>query len=226
LNTRGYILLLFFKLNFFLGVTAQVNYLIGYLPAVNLSTKLSDVGSLNFNVQQRNSLINSDENKLNHKYVLSDLTVMYGYKIGLFAKASVGGLIRYRNNQFITRTIQQFVSVKQLEKLKLVNRFRLDQTYLPTIIEHRLRYRVGVQIPLNGTEVDNRELYLKINNEYLNSFSEQKYDLEARLISSLGFVMSSKNKLEVGFDYRLDNLIAQPINHTLWVTFSLYVNLK
>jgi hypothetical protein len=213
-------------LNFFLGIKAQVNYLVGYLPAVNISTKLNDLGSLNFNVQQRNSLINSDENKLNHQYVLSDLTVMYGYKVGLYAKASVGGLIRYRNNQLITRTIQQFVSVKQIDKLKLVNRLRLDQTYLPTLIEHRLRYRVGLQIPLNGTEVDNRELYLKINNEYLNSYAEQKYDLEARLTSSLGYVMNNKNKLEAGFDYRLDNLITQPITHTFWVTISLYVNLK
>lgn len=226
MNIKTYILLVLFQFVFLASFFGQDSYFIGYLPSLNLNTKVSKSGSLNFNLQQRNSLYRSDENKFNHSYVLTDLTVVYGYKVGLFSKISLGGLVRYADNEFVTRTLQQFSSVKQLNKLKLINRLRFDQTYLPSFVEHRLRYRLGFQIPLSGAEVDTREFYIKMNNEYLNSYSENVYDLEARLISNLGFVMSNKNKLEIGLDYRLSNLVTRPLNHTFWTTISLYINLN
>lgn len=207
-------------------MVAQDLYSIGFLPAVNFNTKLSNTSSINFNYQQRNLFYRSYENKLNHSYILSDYTVIYGHKLGLYSKVSLGVLIRFRDNQLVSRTLQQYSTIKQLPKLRLVNRLRLDQTYLPNFVAHRLRYRIGLEVPLNGTEVDTKEFYVKINNEYLNSISENEYDLETRLIFNLGFVVNKRNKLELGLDYRLANLVSQPLEHSFWGTFSLFLNIK
>jgi hypothetical protein len=210
----------------FIKYSAQESYSIGYLPALNFNAKLSKPGSLNLNIQQRTTLFNKQDNKLIHRHALADLTVMYGHKIGLYSKISIGGLLRCRNNELIERTIQQFVRVSQLNQLKLINRFRLDQTYFTTGVEYRLRYRLGVQVPLNGTEVDNREMYLKVNNEYLAFFATTSSDLEVRVVSSLGYVINKKNKIEVGIDNRFSKLLAKSQSNSFWVTFGLYLSLK
>lgn len=226
MNIKNYILYIFIQLCCITFVFTQGNYSVGYLPAINLNTKIAKLGSINFNYQQRNSLYRSEEARFNHDYVLSDFTVIYDYKIGLYSKIGIGGLLRYENQEYVTRTLQQYSNLKQINKLKLVNRIRTDQTYFSDFIEFRLRYRIGLQIPLNGTEVDTKELYLKINNEYLNSYSESSYDLETRLITNLGFVLNKQSKLEIGIDYRLSNLVSKPLNHNIWTTFSAYFSIK
>lgn len=220
------ILLFALQLFFLVEYKAQQIYSVGYLPALNLNKKLTKVGSLNFNIQQRNSLYREQGNVFSHEYVLSDLTILYGHKIGLYSKISVGGMMRYRDQELITRTIQQFVKVNELKQFKLANRLRLDQTYSSTKVEYRLRYRFGAQVALNGTKVDSREMYLKVNNEYLTSYINASYDMEIRVIASLGYAINKNNKIELGLDNRFGQLLSNSQKNASWITFAFYFNLK
>jgi len=92
-------------------------------------------------------------------------------------------------------------------------------------MEFRLRYRLSAEIPLNGQSADPKEFYIKINNEYLNSIKENKYDLELRLVPLLGYAVNQNNKLEVGMDYRVRSFLFSPSRHNTWLSFNWFIEL-
>ncbi len=111
----------------------------------------------------------------------------------------------------------------QVSSMRLAHRFAADQTFGggdPT--EWRLRYRLGTELPLNGQEADPKELYLKINNEYLGSWQGNDSDLEIRLVPVLGYLFTDKNKLEFGLDYRIDSFLANEARQRFWGVLAWY----
>ena len=103
-------------------------------------------------------------------------------------------------------------------------RFALDQTF-DEKTEIRLRFRVATELPLNGKKVDEKEAYLKLNQEVLNNFEAGQYDTELRLIPAVGYKFTDNNKLELGFDYRLDSFLNNEPRHTAWVAVNWYLKI-
>jgi hypothetical protein len=106
----------------------------------------------------------------------------------------------------------------------LAHRFVTDQTFSPLEAPvFRLRYRLTSEIPLNGESVDPGELYLRINNEYLNSVQGGEYDLEIRLVPLLGYEINNRFKVESGLDYRVNSFLASKTRHSYWMTINFFV---
>jgi hypothetical protein len=86
----------------------------------------------------------------------------------------------------------------------------------------RLRYRLSLELPLNGTQVDAGEWYLKVNHEYLNAFQDRNYDLELRLVPVLGHLVNDRNKWEMGIDSRVNGFLAEDTRWTFFWALAWY----
>ena len=209
--------------------TSQSNYQFGLLPSVNLNKEIENDWKINFKIESRQLLkegMFGKNDSFNYEYLLTDFAIVVSNKIGLNNKIGVGYLSRFRNDELVHRLIQQYTYVENYSSFRMAHRFSADQTFMKGVsTEYRFRYRITVEIPFNGNSVDPREFYLKINNEYLNSFEDREYDLEIRLVPLLGFKVNEDNKLEFGLDYRLDSFIEDASRNRFWTSINWYLKL-
>jgi hypothetical protein len=197
----------------------------GLLPAFSYTKKHNDLWRSNFKWESRQLFYNElDDQKTERsfEYVLSDFSYIISRKIGLQNTLSAGYLFRLEENRNAHRFIQQFTIVKNYERLRTAHRFVADQTLREENWTYRGRYRITVEWPLQGHTLDNKEWYLKVNNEYLNAFSNQQYELEMRFVPLLGYVFSNNQKIEMGLDYR-QAFFSQINRKNLWLAFTYYV---
>lgn len=196
------------------------------MPSMNIGTELSNGWRLNLNVETRESLFRGSLNDVvnfDHNHQLTDLTILAGRKALGRLTATGGYLARFRDERTIHRTLQQVAWVQDFHALRLSHRISSDQTFSsdspPTF---RLRYRIGTEIALQGLEVDPREFYIKLTNEYLGSSEAGTQDIEVRLVSLIGYELSITSKLEIGPDYRASSLVQEGSDNRLWLRVSWY----
>lgn len=225
------------KKHLFLGVLlcstflslAQADYQSGLLPSLNFNKNITEVWQLNFEIESRQQLsagLFEEETALNYEYILTDLTTIAARKVGANGGIGVGYLFRINGDRIIQRSLQQYTYTKRLQGIRLGHRLRIDQTFEKSQNPvFRARYRFGSEISLNGQEVDPKEWYLKVNNEYLGIFETGENDLEIRLVPVLGYVFTDANKMEVGLDYRVSNFIADVSSHRFWLALNWYLKL-
>lgn len=230
MNTnKDFFFILCLCLSFLSIISAQSPYQVGVLPSINLNYKLRDDWSLNFKMESRQLLQKGtfhDVSGKNYEYILTDYSLIAAKKVGLNARISGGYLFRFREGKATHRLIQQYTITQKLPRLRLSHRVVTDQTFSAAeITEYRLRYRLAMEIPLNGLSVDPKELYLKISNEYLNSIQNVGYDLEIRLVSLLGFAITENHKIEVGLDYRVNSFLKQNAQHSFWTSLNWFVEI-
>ncbi len=211
------------------SVFAQSTYRLGVLPALNLNKKLKNDWSLNAKLESRQLFrkgeIGGDSDN-DYEYVLTDLSVIAAKKVGLNSRIAGGYLVRIEDGGLSHRLIQQYVIVQKLSRWRLAHRISSDQTFSETEEpEFRFRYRITSEIPLNGETVDPTEFYIKLNNEYVNSFQADEYDLEIRLISLLGYDISENFKMETGLDYRVSSFLSHTTRHSYWMTFNVFIDI-
>ncbi|SMD41706.1 Protein of unknown function [Aquiflexum balticum DSM 16537] len=220
-----------FLLCFLFGgtVMAQSTYEAGLLPAFNLNKKLKNDWSLNSRIESRQLFLSggSNEDRISqYEYVLTDISMIAAKKVGLDSRIAGGYLMRIEDGEIIHRFSQQYTIVKRKFGFRLAHRFLTDQTISPVEkTEFRLRYRVTAEIPLNGKSVDPKEFYLRLNNEYVNSLQDFNYDLEIRLVPLLGYAINTKNKVEIGLDYRIDSFLANNPSQSFWTSLNWFIDL-
>jgi hypothetical protein len=147
-------------------------------------------------------------------------------KVGLNSRIAGGYLIRFEDGEFFHRFIQQYTIVQKMSGFRLAHRILSDQTFSKIEkTEIRFRYRITSEIPLNGESVDPGEFYLKLNNEYINSFQALEYDLEIRIIPLLGYDITDNFKIESGLDYRVNSFINNSTRQSYWMTFNFFIDL-
>ncbi len=230
MNTKTqllFILCLWFS--FSITTSAQSSYQVGILPSINLNYKLKKDWSLNFKIESRQLLergtFDGDIDK-GYEYVLTDYSLIAAKKVGLNSRISGGYLFRFREGKATHRFIQQYTTTQKLSRLRLAHRVVTDQTFSPAeSTEYRLRYRLVVEIPLNGQSADPKEFYLKIGNEYLNSIQATAYDLEMRLVPLLGYALGENHKIEGGLDYRVNQFLNQSARHSFWLSLNWFIDL-
>jgi len=185
----------------------------GFLPSVNVNKKLKNDWKANVKIESRVG------------FNLTDMAFVVSKKVGVNQTLAGGYLIRASAGEFIQRYIQQFVITSKYLGFRLGHRISADQTFEEgENPEYRFRYRLTYILPLNGESIDVGESYFKMNNEYLNSFEGDEYDLEIRLVPLLGYKINPKNKFEFGLDYRLSSFLNAQTDNRFWITAQLYVS--
>lgn len=217
------------KVGFFLCIpltsVAQPSVTAGFLPKINLTTGLNDQTRLNASVESRGLFYDKlAEESSALQYVLTDFTVLVSRSTGFRTALNLGYTLRLANGETIHRTIQQFNLVRNLDAGRLAHRFATDQTFSPSESPvFRARYRITFERPLSGDEVDEKEFYFKMGNEYLGIYQVENTDLEIRLIPLFGYEINAQSKVEFGVDYRISEFLTSPYPESqFWAAAAWY----
>lgn len=208
---------------------SQAQYRMGLLPDVVVSTKLSNGFSLYGSTETRigsGVLPWRDLGGSPLDVQLTDVSFIIARRLNLYRKVAGGYLLRVQDGAVIHRLIQQYTIVTPIRKNRLAHRFSADQTWRPDQeMELRMRYRIATDRALQGDEVDPRELYFKIEHEYLGSLQGGGLGLEIRTVPALGLLITDSNKIEAALDYRLSDFIDDGGRHTFWAKINWYLRI-
>ena len=203
------------------------NKIFGGLPQLNINKILSENWRVNLKIESRNKFyesIREFENSNKFQHLNTDYSIIISKRIGLSNSLAGGLLFRSSDKYFKNRYIQQLTLVNQYAFFRIAQRFLVDQTInVNSPIEIRFRYRMTFELPLNGRSIDNKEWYLKLNNEFLNCYENKKYNLEFRSSPLLGFKFSDQNKLEFGLDYRNELVLHEISEHQFWLSLNWFI---
>jgi hypothetical protein len=201
-------------------VSAQSTAETGFLPSVNINKKLPADWSVNVKAESRQALSGAEGG---YEYLRTDLAFAVAKKTGIRTSVAAGYLLSIEDEGISNRAFQQFTLLNPDSYLRFAQRFSADQTFQRgEYTEFRFRYRWSAEMPTSGRSLDPREFFLKFTNEYLNSFQGEAYGLEIRISGFLGYVITPKNKLELGIDYRVDSFVRQVAEKNVWIGLNFY----
>lgn len=211
------VILLFFVTNTICH--AQGNYQYGAMPSLTLLKEFQGGWMANLKLESRQSIYNRE---LKYDYLLTDISIVFTKRVASNITFGGGYLLRAADDEFRNRTIQQVSIGRRYSGFRMSHRFLTDQTFLKNDeTELRLRYRISAEIPLEGESPDINEFYLKCNNEILNSWQGNEYDIELRWVALLGYSISPESDFEVGIDYRSDSFISGNSRNRIWLSINL-----
>jgi hypothetical protein len=209
---------------FIYSISKCQNLQSGFLPNITLSYKVSENYKIVHKLESRFPSLNDRTNEFNPEFERFDFQNYLERKTGLFSKLSIGYQLRFRTeNRYSHRTIQQFSWTSRFNNFRIGQRLRSDQTYSDDRKpEVRLRYRLSLQIPLQGLELDKGEYYLSFSDELVWSYRSPETDLENRINARLGLYINDKNKIETGLEWRAEQFFLDEITHQVWFVLSWY----
>lgn len=227
MNTRFKFSVVFTILICLQPIYSQVQTRAGFLPSINYNHKINKIYEVNFKLESRHVVFEdntSQDDHFKYRYSLTDISALMGRKVGLNSKVILGVLTRIETNDAYLRTIQQFIFQAKINDFRVVHRIVADQTFSSTeSTEFRLRYRLSSEIPLSGLKADVKEFYFKLNSELLNSLQENEYDIELRVVPSLGYVINERQKIEMGLDNRIVSFIDNQTRFATWITINWFL---
>lgn len=200
---------------------------IGLLPEIAISKSWKNGIRLSNQFESMQQLlVNTNDTKLSneYEYIRSDWTTIVSYKFRPQASVGIGMLNRFTDDGWVQRTIQQVSFKRKLHSTRLGQRFRTDQTFAQNEdVRFRFRYRFATEIPLVGFDINDNEWYMMSSTEVVSSLQNQKWEMEHRVLASIGHYFSKKHKLESGIDYRLSNYTTDSSNGIWWM-INYYIN--
>ncbi len=104
------------------------------------------------------------------------------------------------------RIYQQFTSKQNFGIFNTQHRYRIEERFLAERFALRLRYFLGMNVPITNKNMSAKTLYLSAYNEIFLNTKSAIFDRN-RLYGALGYTLSKNAKAEVGF-------IAQTLERT------------
>jgi hypothetical protein len=87
-----------------------------------------------------------------------------------------------------------------------------------------LRYRLSFDFPLKGEKLDPGEKYLILSDEMMTAFNKDDADAENRAFLGFGWYFNSKQKFELGLQYRTQDIFSDVgISHLFLISTSYYL---
>lgn len=212
-----------------LSIWAQSSSRWGTLPEFTVTKKVSARSGLSFQAEpmlQLGAQAVNENLQFEGRHLRTDLTFFYSYSLNPNWKLAGGIMHRFREAEDRQRTIQQISYSKRSSSLRFGHRFRTDQTYAanaPTV--WRLRYRYSLELPLQGADLNEGEFYFIGSAELLFIASRNQNTFAQRAAASLGYFINTKNKFEIGIDYRAGNVFEVLNVHQTWLSLNYFLNL-
>ena len=95
------------------------------------------------------------------------------------------------------RIYQQFITRQKVGKVFLQHRYRMEERFISNDFQLRLRYLLGITIPINKKKLEKNAFYLSFYNEIFMTLEKPLFDRN-RLYGALGFVINKNFKVEAG----------------------------
>lgn len=96
------------------------------------------------------------------------------------------------------RIFQQFITKQSIGKVDLSHRYRFEQRFVEDDFKMRLRYFLGITIPLQYKEDRKNPLYLSMYNEIFLNTKSPVFDRN-RVYGGFGYKFSKNLRLELGY---------------------------
>jgi len=96
------------------------------------------------------------------------------------------------------RIFQQFTSKQKIGRVKLNHRYRFEQRFVESDFKMRLRYFLGLNIPINKTEEGNNKYYVSAYNEIFINTKSSVFDRN-RVYAGIGFNINANVRIEAGY---------------------------
>jgi long-subunit fatty acid transport protein len=206
----------------------QTKTKVGLLPRLQVATKLSDKFTLTSMIETRHFVYNSklaDKNTVT--FNLIDFSSFITYKLSDQISFNLAYTLRVIPGLISHRAIQQLLVLNKFKRFSLQQRLGFDQTFNAEDFPiFRARYRVSFLIPLKGPTLESKEFYLNLAQEYIGGIQNKQFDLEARIIPKIGYVLNKNNTFEFGLDYRVHNFLEKKTQHVYWTNFTWYARIN
>lgn len=117
------------------------------------------------------------------------------------------------------RIFQQFTTKQKIGKVGLSHRYRFEQRFVEDDFRMRLRYFLGINIPLQYKEDGKNPLYLSAYNEIFLNTESSVFDRN-RVYGGLGYKFSNALRMELGYmNQFFENSGRDQINLIAFVNF-------
>ncbi|MDA3865339.1 MAG: DUF2490 domain-containing protein [Salinivirgaceae bacterium] len=120
------------------------------------------------------------------------------------------------------RILQYYSFSFKFEKFRLSNRIRNEQRMSADSYKNRLRYRLGVDLPLNGEKLNSREAYFAASNEVLSNFNAHYQKFENRFSVGVGWKIQQNKKIQIQLQHRISSISTQNESQAIYLTTSFY----
>jgi len=96
------------------------------------------------------------------------------------------------------RVYQQFITKQQFGRIFLQHRYRVEERFLTNDFQMRLRYFLGLNIPINQKTMSKGAVYISAYNEVFLNGQNTVFD-HNRLYGAVGYVAHKNFRFELGF---------------------------
>ncbi|WP_018342636.1 DUF2490 domain-containing protein [Cytophaga aurantiaca] len=199
-----------------IGVHVQAQNLsfYGFLPAISQTGRISNKIDYNFFASTTIDAFKSIQNNVEYPAKDFQLYIQPSVIYKFSPDFNVAASYTYQRNNPLTgdysnehRLWQQCIFSKSLKKTRITNRFRFEERFIQNRetgeypFSTRLRYQLGLNLPLQGKTLDVKEFYFNAYNEFYFSLTGAKNAIysENWTYSGIGYKMSNATKLEMGY---------------------------
>jgi hypothetical protein len=96
------------------------------------------------------------------------------------------------------RIFQQFITKQNFGRFYLTHRYRIEERFVGDNFRLRFRYFFGLNIPINGKEMQPRVFYFSAYNELFVNSENDVFDRD-RWYFALGYNITNNLRVEAGF---------------------------
>lgn len=212
------------------GLSFGQEDLLGFIqPQISLNYSLTPVYAHNFSVSQRVFFLNPPEAGLPTRHI--DLSHFSNLKLAGQRSVGLGIMYRFRE-AFEDRDVNELRLTEQVNftfqhhSLRFGHRLRAEQRILPLRTVHRFRYRFAADGPLQGEELNFRELYWIGHVEGLMSVGKGLAPIYGLRASAwVGYLANETFRLQIGTEFRQIGGSVLPGQSVLFLLSSLILNL-
>lgn len=176
---------------------------------ISINHEASSSYKMNFSIKGRNYLYEDNGFFIKQR----QMEIGHFSTFGLSPKSSFSLGFMYRNRSWFEgsenelRSTLQFNTKSVLKNFRFGHRFRAEQRFYDSKTVHRFRYRLALDLPLNGEKLNVGEPYLIGSTELLWSLAKpDSPSIDNRFTKQIGWLINDKTKLQFGLEYRLSEL--------------------
>ncbi len=198
----------------------------GWLPQANYTRTINSLYTYTLRGETRfgfHDYLKGTPEPMDPQWLLTDLNALMLRKINQEHSFTLGYLIRFQPGTELHRIIFQYFYVESYRNFRAAHRFIADRG-----LEHRempvtrFRYRLSLEKPLDGEQVDPGEAYLKLNNEYLMAIQNGHLNHEYRLTLAMGYLFSKEQRMEITLEERINALEKPRHRKQFWLGMAWY----
>ncbi len=196
------------------GLFAQEELSAFYEPQIALDFKSdSSRWSFNFALSERNAIYENEETQFQALFL--DIQHFSNYEVGLYGKLSLGLKIRSleifeESAHDEIRLTAQYGYSRKYNTLKIAHRLRYENRFEDQTA-FRSRYRISVEIPLEGAKHNQNEFFISLKTETLFSFGKfMAPELDQRVGADLGYQLFENTEISLGLEYQYEDYFHDP----------------